>query len=110
MHIGEDILSFADASCCIVDVVNGGSAWLLVSVFLICFISKEPFSAFTAFSTASASSLQEGLNFFPSFSARYAVNGLCCPSDKSAVTFQYSVGTKAFISLSLSTIILSATD
>ena len=52
MHIGDDIFNFDDASCCMVDVVNGGSAWLeLVDFFTS---STTICAALTAAATFSA--------------------------------------------------------
>ena len=89
-------------------VVNGAGACDLVTLFLR-FLTVKSLS-FPAASTASACSLFSGLNFFPLKSFSAALKGAAPSFSRSAVTFQYSLGTNAAISRSRSTTISSATD
>src|SRR3989304_1879981 len=90
-------------------VINGGSGFLLLSFFST---FDTTYSApFKSLRILSASSLFFISNFLSSFFASFALkltSGFWLLT--SAVTLQYSSGTKAFISLSLSQISLTATD
>ncbi|CDE19410.1 unknown [Acidiphilium sp. CAG:727] len=90
-----------------VDVVNGAGAGLLATdVFTSLTVTAEESVTLSA-SAASAS--QVGLYFLPFFSTSNARNFFPFTLN-SADTSQYSDGTNASISRSLSTMIRSATD
>ena len=87
-----------------VDVVKGAAGFLLLSFSSISTNSKIP--SFTDFSITKASS---SFFIFDTFPLSFASSAFKLGFNKSALTFQYSIGSKAFISFSLSTMILTAT-
>ena len=101
--------SFLDASCCKVEVVNGGAGVFFLVLFLILVMINSPFSSIA--STLSVSSLLSALNFSPLTSVSFAGNARLLEADNSfASMLQYSCASKLSISCSLSTISLTATD
>ena len=101
--------SFADASCCIVEVVNGGCG-LDTDVLRLTWSTLHTPSLLRA-TIFSAVSFDLTLYFLPSTSLNSHLNAaLRLSLSKNAYMFQYSSGLKSRISRSRSTIILSATD
>src|SRR3954453_1102514 len=102
--------SLRAASCCSVEVVNGGGGFLEKGL-----VSTEETVNRPASTTAFAASASPGLPmvsrsiFLPSSCARRAVK-LCPSLSKAAVIDQYSCGRKISISRSRSTTSRSATD
>ena len=102
--------SFFDASCCIVEVVKGGNGHFLSSFFSTertlyssFFNSSQIFAASCKFLISSFS------NFLPSFSTQSAIKSFLSLSSLTFIV-QYSSDLKFWISLSRSTISLTATD
>jgi hypothetical protein len=115
MHLDAPKPKRLDASCCIVDVVNGGPADRFVpfsvtsfTIHARVFLMRRTISA--AFSSLSIVNFEI---FFPSKLSNFASNallsGLLSPP-KVAWTDQYGFGTNASTSVSLSTTNLNAAD
>ena len=101
--------SFLEASCWSVDVMNGGAGCFLVTLF---FTEATVYSAPSSLASRPSASACPGISsFFPSTATSAASIIFLEPG---AVNFasidQYSLGTKALISFSLSTTSLTATD
>ena len=104
------MLSFREASCCIVEVVKGGEGLRCLSVRFTDFTRKTALSV--SRTTASTSSADLSSAFFPFFPWYRAAKGsFFVSSPKSrASSVQYSSGWKASISRSRSSTIRVATD
>ena len=112
MHLDAPKPKRFDASCCIVDVVNGGPADRFVSFSVICFTDHARVFLMRCTISAAFSSLSI-VNFeifFPSKLSNFASNALLFSPPKVASTDQYGFGTNASTSVSLSTTNLNAAD
>jgi len=105
--------SLREASCCRVEVVNGGAGRRLRSLLATSVTCSEPAAACwmrrRASSAVSPSVMVNCSNFLPSSFTSFAVNG-CEACASSAAMVQYSRALNASISSSRSTIMRNAGD